>query len=182
MSSSLTKGLRRSTSRPSGRRASAKASKRVVKTKSARPKAKRASVTKASARKPAKIKPAKKAAASRKPSQLQHNKRKLQFQESKRLRNLPQFAPFDLRQLLRPLLVHQHRTNPRLLVRLSARTKSFLVDDSQRRAISFVFYSISIHRFPRSLHAPALILPFPNRGFALKACCREMQIHCTTAV
>jgi len=67
MSSSLTKGLRRSTSRPSGRRASAKAAKRVVKTKSARPKAKRASVTKASARKPAKIKAAKKAAASRKP-------------------------------------------------------------------------------------------------------------------
>jgi tetratricopeptide (TPR) repeat protein len=67
MSSSLTKGLRRSTSRPSERRASAKAAKRAIKTKSARPKAQRASVAKASSRKPAKIKPAKKAAASRKP-------------------------------------------------------------------------------------------------------------------
>jgi tetratricopeptide (TPR) repeat protein len=67
MSSSLTKGLRRSTSRPSERRASGKAAKRAIKTKSARPKAQRASVAKASSRKPAKIKPAKKAAASRKP-------------------------------------------------------------------------------------------------------------------
>jgi tetratricopeptide (TPR) repeat protein len=66
MSSSLTKGLRRSTSRPSERRASAKAAKRAIKTKSARPKAKRASVAKASSRKPARIKPTKKVAASRK--------------------------------------------------------------------------------------------------------------------
>src|SRR5882724_5764689 len=66
MSSSLTKGLRRSTSRPSARRASAKAAKRVVKTKSARPKAKRASVAKAPARKLAKPKASKKATATRK--------------------------------------------------------------------------------------------------------------------
>ena len=63
MSSSLTKGLRRSPSRPSGRRASAKASKRVVKPKTARPKAKRATAVKTSTRKATKARPAKKVAA-----------------------------------------------------------------------------------------------------------------------
>ena len=66
MSSSLTKGLRRSTTRPSGRRASAKAAKRVIKPKASRPKAKRASATKASTRKSSKLRPAKKAAKAQK--------------------------------------------------------------------------------------------------------------------
>jgi tetratricopeptide (TPR) repeat protein len=63
MSSSLTKGLRRSSARSTAKRASAKTTKRAVKAKSAsKPKAKRASSVK-SARKPAvKLRPAKKAA------------------------------------------------------------------------------------------------------------------------
>jgi len=65
MSSSLTKALRRSTTRPSGRRASAKTAKRAIKAKPSRPKAKRASAAKAPARKLSKarpVKPVKKAA------------------------------------------------------------------------------------------------------------------------
>jgi tetratricopeptide (TPR) repeat protein len=54
MSSSLTKGLRRSTARSTAKRASAKTTKRAVKAKSAaKPKAKRASTVKSAARKPA---------------------------------------------------------------------------------------------------------------------------------
>lgn len=62
MSSSLTKGLRRSTARSTTRRGTAKTAKRTVKPKAARPKAKRASAVKASTRKPAKLRTAKKAA------------------------------------------------------------------------------------------------------------------------
>ena len=62
MSSSLTKALRRSTTRPSGRRASAKTAKRAIKAKPSRPKAKRVSAAKAPARKLAKTRPVKKAA------------------------------------------------------------------------------------------------------------------------
>jgi tetratricopeptide (TPR) repeat protein len=73
MSSSLTKGLRRSSSRSAGRNASAKAAKRPVKAKTAKPKAKRAPAARAATRKPAKLKPAKKvlaksAAKSKKPA------------------------------------------------------------------------------------------------------------------
>jgi tetratricopeptide (TPR) repeat protein len=57
MSSSLTKGLRRSGSRSTGRRASAKTAKRAVKAKAAKPKAKRAAAAKTAARKPAKHRP-----------------------------------------------------------------------------------------------------------------------------
>ena len=64
MSSSLTKGLRRSTSRSKGKTASAKTTKRAVKAKSpSKPKAKRAVTAKAPARKPAKLRAAKKTAA-----------------------------------------------------------------------------------------------------------------------
>ena len=64
MSSSLTKGLRRSTSRSKVKTASAKTTKRAVKAKSpSKPKAKRAVTAKASARKPAKARTAKKTAA-----------------------------------------------------------------------------------------------------------------------
>jgi tetratricopeptide (TPR) repeat protein len=63
MSSSLTKGLRRSTSRSTARRASAKTAKRVVKAKTSRPKAQRASAAKAPVRKTAKLRPAKKASS-----------------------------------------------------------------------------------------------------------------------
>jgi len=59
MSSSLTKGLRRSSSRSVGR--SASAAKRSVKAKAAKPKAKRATAAKSATRKPAKLKPGKKA-------------------------------------------------------------------------------------------------------------------------
>jgi tetratricopeptide (TPR) repeat protein len=63
MSSSLTKGLRRSTSRSKGKTASAKTTKRAVKAKSpSKPKAKRAVTAKTSARKPVKARAAKKAA------------------------------------------------------------------------------------------------------------------------
>jgi len=61
MSSSLTKGLRRSSSRSVGRGASA--AKRSVKAKAAKPKAKRAQAAKPAARKAAKLKTAKKAPA-----------------------------------------------------------------------------------------------------------------------
>jgi tetratricopeptide (TPR) repeat protein len=54
MSSSLTKGLRRS----AGRSASAKTAKRAVKAKAAKPKAKRATAAKTASRKPAKHRPA----------------------------------------------------------------------------------------------------------------------------
>ena len=68
MSSSLTKGLRRSASR-SKAKPTAKNAKRVVKTQSAsKPKAKRATTAKASARKAVKLRPAKKAAAKAKPA------------------------------------------------------------------------------------------------------------------
>ena len=63
MSSSLTKGLRRSTSRSTARRASAKTAKRVIKAKTSRPKAQRASAAKTPVRKTAKLRPAKKASA-----------------------------------------------------------------------------------------------------------------------
>ena len=68
MSSSLSKGLRRSTARTAAKRTSSKAAKRAVKAKTAsKPKAKRATVAKAPARKTAlkatvKARPAKKAA------------------------------------------------------------------------------------------------------------------------
>lgn len=63
MSSSLTKGLRRSGSRSTGRGASAKTAKRPVKAKAAKAKAKRAPAAKTASRKPAKpVRPAKKAA------------------------------------------------------------------------------------------------------------------------
>lgn len=66
MSSSLTKGLRRSTSRSKAKSATAK---RTVKAKSpSKPKAKRAVTAKATARKPAKISAAKRAAAKAKPA------------------------------------------------------------------------------------------------------------------
>lgn len=54
MSSSLTKGLRRSASRSAGRSASAKTAKRPVKAKAAKPKAKRATAAKTASRKPVK--------------------------------------------------------------------------------------------------------------------------------
>lgn len=63
MSSSLTKGLRRSGSRSTGRGASAKTAKRPVKAKAAKPKAKRAPAAKAASRKPAKLRPVKKTAS-----------------------------------------------------------------------------------------------------------------------
>ena len=64
MSSSLTKGLRRSASRSKAKSASAKTAKRAVKAKSpSKPKATRAVTAKASARKAVKARPAKKAAA-----------------------------------------------------------------------------------------------------------------------
>jgi len=67
MSSSLTKGLRRSTSRSSAKRSSGKTAKRAVKPKPAtKPKAKRAAAAKSVSRKTApKSRPAKKAAAKR---------------------------------------------------------------------------------------------------------------------
>ena len=68
MSSSLTKGLRRSTSRSKAKPA-AKTAKRAVKAKSpSKPKAKRAATAKASARKPVKLRAAKKAAVKAKPT------------------------------------------------------------------------------------------------------------------
>lgn len=68
MSSSLTKGLRRSTSR-SKAKPTAKTAKRVAKTQSSsKPKAKRATTAKAPARKAVKLRPAKKAAAKAKPA------------------------------------------------------------------------------------------------------------------
>ena len=66
MSSSLTKALRRSTTRPSVRRPSAKTAKRAIKTKPSRPKTKRASAAKAPTRKLVKARPVKKAAKTRK--------------------------------------------------------------------------------------------------------------------
>lgn len=65
MSSSLTKGLRRSTARSTGRRAAAKTAKRSVKAKTSKPKAKRASAAKSTARKPAKLKTVKKSTSSK---------------------------------------------------------------------------------------------------------------------
>ena len=62
MSSSLTKGLRRSGSRSTGRGASSKTAKRPVKAKAAKPKAKRAPAAKTASRKPAKLRPVKKTA------------------------------------------------------------------------------------------------------------------------
>ena len=62
MSSSLTKGLRRTTTRSAAKRASAKTAKRAVKTSSSKQKAKRATAAKPSARKVAKVRPAKKVA------------------------------------------------------------------------------------------------------------------------
>jgi len=60
MSSSLTKGLRRSGSRSTGRGASAKTAKRPVKAKAVKAKARRAPAAKAASRKPAKLRPVKK--------------------------------------------------------------------------------------------------------------------------
>jgi len=68
MSSSLTKGLRRSTSRSKAKPA-AKSAKRAVKAKSpSKPKATRAAAARSSARSTAKLRPAKKAAAKSRPS------------------------------------------------------------------------------------------------------------------
>ncbi len=68
MSSSLTKGLRRSTSRSKAKPA-AKSAKRAVKAKSpSKPKATRAAAAKSSARSAAKVRPAKKTAAKSKPT------------------------------------------------------------------------------------------------------------------
>jgi len=68
MSSSLTKGLRRSAARSKAKPAG-KNAKRAVKAKSsAKPKAKRAAVAKVAVRKPVKLRPARKAAAKAKPS------------------------------------------------------------------------------------------------------------------
>ena len=68
MSSSLTKGLRRSTSRSKAKPA-AKSAKRAVKAKSpSKPKANRAAASRSSARSAAKLRPAKKAAAKSRPS------------------------------------------------------------------------------------------------------------------
>jgi tetratricopeptide (TPR) repeat protein len=72
MSSSLTKGLRRSSSRSASRGRSAKTAKRPVKAKAAKPKAKRATAAKTASRKPAKhAKPAK----ARKPLKLRPAKK-----------------------------------------------------------------------------------------------------------
>ena len=60
MSSSLTKGLRRSASRSTGRGASAKTAKKRVKAKAVKAKARRAPVAKTASRKPAKVRAAKK--------------------------------------------------------------------------------------------------------------------------
>jgi tetratricopeptide (TPR) repeat protein len=69
MSSSLTKGLRRSTSRSKAKPAAKSATKRAVKAKPpSKPKAKRASAAKTSARSTAKARPAKKAATKSKPA------------------------------------------------------------------------------------------------------------------
>lgn len=69
MSSSLTKGLRRSTSRSKVKTASAKSTKRAVKAKSpSKPKAKRAVTAKATARKPMKAAAKKTAAKSKAPA------------------------------------------------------------------------------------------------------------------
>src|SRR6266850_2191030 len=68
MSSSLTKALRRSTTRPSVRRAPAKTAKRAIKAKPSRPKAKRAGVAKAPTRKLAKNRTVKKVAKTPKPA------------------------------------------------------------------------------------------------------------------
>ena len=72
MSSSLTKGLRRSTTRSAAKRASAKTAKRAVKATSSKPKAKRATAAKAPARKVAKVRakkaPQKQATKIRKPA------------------------------------------------------------------------------------------------------------------
>ena len=65
MSSSLTKGLRRTTTRSAAKRASAKTAKRAVKTSSSKQKAKRATAAKPSARKVAKVRPAKKVTTKR---------------------------------------------------------------------------------------------------------------------
>ena len=63
MSSSLTKGLRRSTARSTNKRAAAKTAKRAVKAKPvAKPKAKRATAAKPAVKKPTKLKTVKKAA------------------------------------------------------------------------------------------------------------------------
>jgi len=62
MSSSLTKGLRRPTTRSAAKRTSAKTAKRAVKAKSSKPKAKRASASKTPARKVVKSRSTKKAA------------------------------------------------------------------------------------------------------------------------
>ena len=69
MSSSLTKGLRRSTSRSSAKKASAKTAKRAVKAKSAtKPKAKRAAAKPVARKTAAKGRPAKKTVATKRPT------------------------------------------------------------------------------------------------------------------
>ena len=69
MSSSLTKGLRRSTSRSSAKRASAKTAKRAVKAKPAtKPKAKRAAAKPVARKTAAKSRPTKKTAATKRPA------------------------------------------------------------------------------------------------------------------
>src|SRR5690242_9344898 len=74
MSSSLTKGLRRSTSRSSAKKSSAKTAKRAVKTKPAtKPKAKRAAAAKSTTRKTAtKSRPSKKAVAAKRSSKAKN--------------------------------------------------------------------------------------------------------------
>jgi tetratricopeptide (TPR) repeat protein len=83
MSSSLTKTLRRTTTRPSGRRASAKTAKRAIKAKPSRPKAKRASAAKAPIRKLAKTRPVKKTAKTQKAVALKTKKATLKSKAPK---------------------------------------------------------------------------------------------------
>ena len=77
MSSSLTKGLRRSGSRSAGRSASAKTAKRAVKAKAAKPKAKRATAAKTASRKPAKLRAGVKTAKTAKASKARKAPKKL---------------------------------------------------------------------------------------------------------
>jgi tetratricopeptide (TPR) repeat protein len=77
MSSSLTKGLRRSGSRSAGRSASAKTARRAVKAKAAKPKAKRATAAKTASRKPAKLRAGAKTAKTTKASKARKAPKKL---------------------------------------------------------------------------------------------------------
>ena len=156
MSSSLTKGLRRSTSRSKAKPA-AKSAKRAVKAKSpSKPKANRATAAKSSARTAGKPRPAKRLLRSPSPRPRPRQNRRRQHrsqqlakpqplrrslsQGSKRRISKPRFELFDQRRIRHHRRDHRHRMGRPRSSRSSVRTGSLFAGVLLRRVINSEFW------------------------------------------